>query len=158
MTVLRRTTPINVQSLLPLLVVGVGVLVTFGLYGCGSVAPPVDETGSNTPSVPTPGTNDPNWLTSRDRLPPPDTDRIEYNAEKRTLTLYDLPSRDRWIVQLPGEQVGSLVGVQFRLPEGIDTSRTLVYYDRAGVKVSAPVTVAQIAAGRMSHTSLALGH
>jgi cholesterol transport system auxiliary component len=148
---------VSVRPALLSLLIGSSTLVSFALYGCGSATPPVDDAVTNALAAPMPGTNDPSWLTSRDKLPPPDTDRIEYNAEKRTLTLYDLPGRDRWIVQLPNEHSGHLVGSQHMLPEGVDTSRTLVYYARAGVKVSAPVTVAQIEAGRMSHTSLAIG-
>jgi hypothetical protein len=103
-----------------------------------------------------PGSNDPSWLTSREKFPPPGTDRIEYDAKNRMLILYDLPGRDNWMVQLPDEMAGRLVGPQYRLPEGIDTTRTLVYFSRAGMKVSASVTVSQIEAGRLSHTSLAI--
>jgi hypothetical protein len=103
--------------------------------------------------VATLGANDPDWLTSREKLPPPDSDRIEYDAQKRTLSLYDLPGRDRWMVQLPDESVGRLVGPQHRLPEGVDTAHTLVYYARAGSKTSAPVTVAEIEAGKAAHSS-----
>jgi hypothetical protein len=89
-------------------------------------------------------------------LPPPDTDRIDYDTKKRTLTLYELPNRDNWMVRLPEETVGRLVGSQHQLPEGTDITQTLVYYARAGMKVSSPVSVAQIQAGRTAHPSLAI--
>ena len=130
-------------------------LATFGVFGGGTAAPPDNDPPPAT-TVSVPGSNDPTWLTSRQELPAPDLDRIEYDAQKRTLTLYDLSGRDRWMVRLPDEQRGRPVGPQHRLPEGIDPTRTLVYYARPGVKVSAPVTVAQIEAGRTAHTSLAL--
>jgi hypothetical protein len=88
-------------------------------------------------------------------LPAPDTDRIEYNPRDRLLTFHSLPAGDRWMVQLPDEPNAHYVGPLHRLPEGVDTSRTLVYYARPGVKVSAPVTVAQIEAGRLPHSSQA---
>jgi hypothetical protein len=128
-------------------------LTALGLIGCGTATPPVEEPVAAAPAS-TPGMNDPSWLTSREKLPPPDTDRIEYDSQKRTLTLYDLPGRDNWMVKLPDEAVGRLVGAHHRLPEGIDTTQILVYYARAGVKISAPVTVAQIEAVRKPHTSL----
>ena len=53
-----------------------------------------------------------------------------------------------------GERFGTPVGPLFKLPDGTDTSRTLVFYARPGVKVSDAVTVAAIEAGRRPHTSL----
>jgi hypothetical protein len=103
-----------------------------------------------------PGSNDPAWLTSREKLPPPDMDRLDYDARERSLTLYELPGRDSWMVQLPNEQ-GRTVGSHYHLPEGVDPRQALVYYARAGVKVSMPVTVAQIEAGRMTQPSLSIG-
>jgi hypothetical protein len=94
-------------------------------------------------------------LTSREKLPAPNLDRLDYDAQKRTLALYDLSGRDQWMVQLPNEAFGHPIGPTHRLPEGVDTSRTLIYYSRPGVKVSAPVTVAAIEAGRRDHSSLA---
>ena len=153
MTALRTTEPTKVRPIRAVLGFCVGSLVAFGLCGCGTATSPVNDPAPSAVTTPTPGANDPAWLTSREKLPPPDTDRIEYDAKKRTLTLYDLPTRDNWMVQLPEDSVGHLVGPQHQLPEGVDTNRTLVYYARAGMKVSAPVTVAQIEAGRMAHNS-----
>src|SRR5579872_2079824 len=115
-------------------------IVACGLYGCGAATPPENESAptSSAPSVP--GSNDPSWLTSRENLPPPDTDRIELRASsndfsKRTLILYDLPARDTWMIQLPDGQIGHQIGQQYDLPEGVDLTRTYVYYSRAGMKI-----------------------
>lgn len=158
MNALRTTKTTAVHSSRTLVRVWVGIAVACCLYGCGTDSSPSNE--SSTGAVPStmPGANDPNWLTSREQLPPPDTDRIEYDADKRTLILYDLPNRDNWMVQLPDEATGRLVSSIHRLPEGVDTSHTYVYYARAGSKVSAPVSVAQIAAGHIGHTSLPNGN
>lgn len=156
MTKLRTSEAIKYQSI-RFTRIGLVVLSALGLYGCGAPVPPENDPTPIGTTPPIPGTNDPSWLTSRENLPPPDTDRIEYDREKRTLILYDLPGRDNWMVQLPDEKIGHPVGPQYRLPEGVDTARTLVFYSRPGVKISLPVTVAQIEAGRLAHSSLALG-
>lgn len=158
MTASKATGPIKSSSIQVVLSVWVGSLVVFGLCGCGTTPPPENDSTSNAVTIPAPGSNDPAWLTSREKLPPPDTDRIEYDASSRTLNLYDLPSQDTWMVQLPGESAGRLIGTLHHLPVGIDTKHTLVFYARAGVKTSAPVTVAQIEAGRLGHSSVAIGH
>jgi hypothetical protein len=137
---------------------GAALLLGLGLFGCGTGTPSQSDPATGAGSPLTPGSNDPAWLTSREQLPPPDPERIEYDADKRTLNLYDLPSRDNWMVRLPNEPAGRLVGPQHRLPEGIDKENTLVFYVRAGSKFSSPVTIAQIEAGRMAHTSLAIGN
>lgn len=125
--------------------------IAFAALGCGSVSP-----GDSSPVADsTGGARDPDWLTSRERLPAPDTDRIEYDVQKRTLILYDLPGRDRWMVQLPDEAKGRPVGPQHRLPDGIDTARTWVYYARPGARISVAVSIDQIAAGRGPHSSIA---
>jgi hypothetical protein len=158
MTALRTTNRAKIQPIRDLSRLVLWCLVAFGLYGCGSAAPPETDTSSLNSSPTIVGANDPSWLTSREKLPAPDTDRIEYDREKRMLFLYELPGRDNWMIQLPDDKVGRLVGPQYRIPEGVDTSRTFVYYSRAGMKPSAPVTVAQIEAGRLAHTSLANGN
>jgi hypothetical protein len=127
------------------------VAIAFVLSSCGTTAPPADETAP--PATPSPGTGDPLWLTSRGSLPAPDTERVEYDAQERILKFHNLPAGDRWMVQLPDEENARFVGPYHRLPAGVDTSRTLVYYARPGAKVSAPVTVAQIEAGRLPHSS-----
>ena len=73
-----------------------------------------------------------------------------------TLRGSDLPGTDRWMVRFPGERHGKAVGPRVRLPDGADTAQVLVYYARPGSRPSIPLTVAEIAAGRAAHTSLAL--
>jgi hypothetical protein len=152
MNALRITRPTVFRSLQTAAALCI-LTAAFGLLGCGTATPPTDET-QPAPSV-SPGTNDPIWLTSRGRLPAPDCDRIEYNPRERALTFHPLPAGDRWMVQLPDEENARYVGPFHQLPEGVDTSRTLVYYSRPGTKISAPVSVAQIEAGRLPHTSQA---
>ena len=149
MTALRTTRPVSKHH--HLAVVVFGLLTAFGLFGCGTPVAPDD--GSAPPATPAPGTSDPPWLTSRGSLPAPDTERVEYDSNERLLKFHNLPAGDRWMVQLPDEMDARFVGPFHRLPEGVDTSRTFVYYARPGVKVSAPVTVAQIEAGRLPHSS-----
>jgi cholesterol transport system auxiliary component len=150
----RTTKPIIFRLDSRALRIWVGSLIALGVCGCGTSTPPPSDSSQTSPSTPIPGMNDPSWLTTREKLPPPDTDRIEYDTDKRTLTLYELPTPDSWMVQLPEETAGRLVGPQHQLPMGVDITRTLVYYARAGMKVSAPVTVAQIKAGHLTHPSL----
>jgi cholesterol transport system auxiliary component len=150
MTALRTTGPSTPESTrLSPRVWMVGV-IAFGVFGCGSAAPTANEPDQT--AVPL-GINDPAWLTTREKLPSPDPDRIEYDSDKRILKFYDLSGQDRWMVQLPGELRGQTVGPLHRLPEGVDTKNTLVYYIRPGVKVSIPLTVATIAAVRGPHAS-----
>ncbi len=133
-------------------------VLSLGLFGCGTPSlPPIDP--ATVPIATTPGVNDPAWLTSRERLPAPSLDRLDYDPPTRTLAFFNLPGRDVWMIQLPGEEQGRLAGPSYQLPAGVDTSRTLVFYSRPGMKVSAPVTVAAIEAGRRPHTStVAFGH
>jgi hypothetical protein len=152
MTALRITRPALPQSNRATACV-YGLLAAFGLFGCGTASPPADDPAPA--ATASPGTDDPIWLSSRGSLPAPDTDRIEYDTQNRLLKFHDLPSGDRWMVQLPDEANARFVGPVHRLPEGVDTSRTLVYYARPGAKASTPVSVAQIEAGRLPHTSQA---
>jgi hypothetical protein len=125
------------------------LVLTAGLFGCGAAVPPGPE-----PSPHAVGANDPAWIVNRPELPPPDTDRINYDERTRTLTLYDLPGNDRWVVQLPGETTGHQVPPQHRIPD-VDTAEVMVYYTRPGVKPSAPVSVRQIQDSGNAHVSLA---
>lgn len=150
MTALRTTRPAFPRSR-PFVAWACGLLAAFGLFGCGTASPPAGD-GAPAATV-SPGADDPVWLTSRGSLPAPDPDRVEYDPHSRLLTFHDLPAGDRWMVQLPDETDARFVGPLHRLPEGIDTSRTLVYYARPGMKVSYPISVAQIEAGRAPHSS-----
>ena len=128
-------------------------LAALAAAGCGTGEPP--DAAQPSPAVQDHGSSDPSWLTSRQELPPPNPDRLDYDPQERTLTLYDLPGPDRWMVQLPDEARGRAVGLHHRLPDGVDTRSTLVYYVRVGEKVSAPVSVADIEACRPGPTSFA---
>ncbi len=129
------------------------VLVAFpvALLGCGSVVPP----GADSSPHSTNGANDPAWVTGRAQLPPPEADRINYDEHTRTLTLYDLPGNDRWMVQLPGEESGRPATPQHRIPADTELSKVKVYYARPGVKPSTPVSVKQIRDSGHAHSSLA---
>ncbi len=155
MTALRMTRPIIPRPAWHSVRGWAAGTIVLGVFGCGMPSPPTNDQPLQ-PIAATPGTHDPAWLTSREKLPAPHLDRLDYEPEKRTLTLYDLSGRDQWMVQLPNEVFGHVIGPNHRLPEGVDTSRTLVYYARPGVKVSKPVTVADIEAGRRPHSSLAV--
>jgi hypothetical protein len=91
---------------------------------------------------------------SRPSLPPPATDRINYDARTRTLTFYELPGNDRWVVRLPGEPVGHQVTPQHRIPD-VDLTEVMVYYTRPGMQPSAEVSVKQIQDSGGAHVSLA---
>ncbi len=125
------------------------LLLPIGLFGCGSPTPPGPE-----PSPHAVGTNDPAWITNRSALPPPDTDRINYDERTRTLTLYNLPGNDRWLVQLPGESRAQQVAPKHRIPD-VDTSEVMVSYTRPGFKPSVPVSVKQIQDSGGAHVSIA---
>ncbi|VTR91785.1 unnamed protein product [Gemmata massiliana] len=129
------------------------VLVSFpfALFGCGSATPP----GADAVPTSASGPNDPAWVTNRPKLPPPDADRINYDEQTRTLTLYDLPGNDRWMVRMPGEMSGRAITPQHRLPADTELSQVMVYYARPGVKPSAPVSVKQIRDSGNAHSSLA---
>jgi cholesterol transport system auxiliary component len=119
----------------------------FGLFGCGGATPPGPQ-----PSAHAVGANDPAWIVNRTNLPPPDTDRINYDARTRTLTLYELSGNDRWIVRLPGEPVGRQVAPQHRIPE-VDLTEVMVYYTRPGMHPSVAVSVKQIQDSGGDHIS-----
>lgn len=125
------------------------LLLAVGLCGCGTATPPGPD-----PSPHAVGANDPAWIGNRPALPPPDTDRINYNERTRTLTLYDLPGNDRWVVRLPGEPAGRQIGSQYRIPD-VDPAEVLVCYTRPGLRPSVAVSVRQIQECGGAHVSLA---
>jgi hypothetical protein len=119
------------------------------VFGCGTATPP----SADPPPHAAVGSSDPAWVTHRPNLPPPDTDRINYDIATRTLALYDLPGNDRWLVQLPGEGIGRPVSPVYRLPADVELTEVRVYYSRPGVKPSASVTVQQILDSGNAHSS-----
>ena len=115
-------------------------LLSLALLGCGTATPPGTEPSPHAAV----GSNDPAWVTHRHSMPPPDTDRINYDEQTRMLTLYDLPGNDRWMMKRAGEDSGRFVTPQHRLPPDVDLSDVMVYYARPGVKPSSSVSVKQI--------------
>jgi hypothetical protein len=100
------------------------------------------------------GSGDPAWVVNRPNLPPPDTDRIDYDARTRTLTFYELPGNDRWAVRLPGEPEGHPVAPRHRIPDA-DLTEVMVYYTRPGMHPSVAVSVQQIQESGGEHVSSA---
>jgi cholesterol transport system auxiliary component len=125
------------------------LVLPVGLFGCGTATPPGPD-----PSPHAVGVNDPAWIGNRPALPPPDADRINYDERTRTLTLYDLPRNDRWVVRLPGEPVGRQIGSQYRVPD-VDPAEVLVCYTRPGQRPSVAVSVKQIQECGGAHVSFA---
>lgn len=148
MTALRRTEP-GGRSNRRRWARAVALLLPVALAGCGTAAPPGPE-----PSPHAVGSNDPAWITNRPALPPPDADRINFDERTRTLTLYDLPGNDRWLVRLPGQEAGRPVSSRHRIPD-VDPAEVLVYYTRPGLKPSVPVSLKQIQECGGAHVSLA---
>src|SRR4051794_32575510 len=137
MTALRRTRPCE-RSPRRRWAALAALLLPVGLVGCGSAAPPGPE-----PSPHAVGSNDPAWIVNRPAMPPPDADRINYDERTRTLTLYELPGNDRWVVRLPGEAAGHQVASRHRIPDA-DLTEVMVYYTRPGQRPSVAVSVKQI--------------
>lgn len=129
----------------------VALVLPVGLFGlgCGSPTPP-----GQTPSAHSQGAQDSTWMTNRPFLPPPDMDKINYDARTRTLSLYDLPGNDRWVVRMAGESAGLHVPPRHRIPD-VDPNDVLVYYVRPGCQSSVPVTVKMIQDSGGSHVSMA---
>ena len=84
-------------------------------------------------------------------LPPPATDRIDYDARTRTLTFYDLQGPGRWMVTVAGAIHPA--GPDHRLPEGVDPEKTYVSYVRPSGQTSVAVSLSQIQAAREMHKS-----
>jgi cholesterol transport system auxiliary component len=122
------------------------------LTGCGSPSAP---TAGPSPSAGV-GTNDPAWVTLRANLPAPDADRITYDEHSRTLTLYELPGNDRWMIQMHGDEGARPSGTQQRIPIEAPLAQVTVFYVRPGMKPSVAVSVQQIRDTGRAHNSLAL--
>lgn len=148
MLTLRRTRPVHRLSGRMWVRASLLLLLPLGLSGCGTPTPP-----GPAPSPHDIGMNDPAWIANRPALPPPDIDRINYDVRTRTLTLYDLPGNDRWLVRLPGASRAEQVPPKHRIPE-VDTSEVYISYTRPGYKPSSPVTVKQVQDSGGAHVSL----
>jgi hypothetical protein len=114
------------------------LLAAVAFVGCGG-PPPTDDAARPTMRP----------------LPPPVAERIDYNANTRTLTLYQLPPSSRWMVQTstdvgaPEVQAGSA----HVLPHDADPDYTYVSYRRPTGQASSSVSVSDIIAARATHTS-----
>jgi hypothetical protein len=122
---------------------GLAAAVTAAAAGCSSDGP---AAGGGGPAVPV------ERLTAGAKLPAPEAEKIEYNADTRTLTFYDLPDA-RWVVYHPGDRFPVPAGPEHRLPRGADPDRTVVYYTKPGGHRSESVTLRQIQDGRGLHAS-----
>lgn len=149
MTALRTTRPHNRPRHSGWAWVRYAALVLpLGLSGCGTAEPPGPP-----PSAHTVGANDPAWIVNRPALPPPDLDRINYDERTRTLSLYDLPGNDRWLVRVPGDDTYR-PGAIHHLP-AVDPSEVTVCYARPGMRPSTPVSLKQIQECGVHHVSFA---
>ena len=122
MTALRTT-----RSVPPLL------LAAVAFVGCGG-PPPTDDAARPTMRP----------------LPPPVAERIDYNPDTRTLTLYELPPSSRWLVRSTGDLTAPEVqaGAAHVLPHDADPDYTYVSYRRPTGQASSAVSVSDIIAAR----------
>jgi len=127
MTALRTT-----RSVPPLL------LAALAIAGCGG-PPPTDDASRPTMRP----------------LPPPVAERIDYNPDTRTLTLYPLPPSSRWVVRNTADMAAPELqaAVTHVLPEDADPGLTYVSYRRPSGQASTAVTVSDILAARATHAS-----
>ena len=77
----------------------------------------------------------------------PDLTRLAYNADKRKLTLYDLPERSgRWMLMIPGKPMGIPVESEYEFPAGLecDVEQITVFYTVPNRRPSPSVTLREI--------------
>jgi hypothetical protein len=115
-----------------------------GLAGCGSghEGAAVGPTGQVRPVE---------QLAAGPILPAPDPGRIEYNADTRTLTFYELPESGRWMIHCSGDKYSVQAGPEHRLPDTANIDKSYVYYVRAGGQWSRPVSVRTIQDSRTAY-------
>ncbi len=131
MTALRTT-----RSVPPPLLGAAAFVALLGLGGCGG--PPTADDAAR-PLM--------------RELPAPAAERIGYNSDTRTLTLYPLPASGGWVVQEPGAVEPVAIGPVHVLPESDDPEATRVAYRRPTGQASSWVSVADIRAARATHAS-----
>lgn len=119
------------------------------LAGCGTETRVTN--GPSTDLSPSPGVTERNDRGKR--LPAPEATEIAFDAETQTLRLYDLPAPARWMVQLPHDRTAVPVDREYKLPDGVDADKTLVYYAQPGGRQSKAVSLAQIQRAHESFTS-----
>jgi hypothetical protein len=122
--------------------------VLFGVSGCGrDVVEDRTVEQSNAAAV---DTDRPLMV----QLPAPRSEWIDYSANERKLTLYNLPSAGRWMMKHSENATPYPIGPEHILPEGLNPAETMVYYVRPSGQTSRCVTLAQIQAARPVHVSL----
>lgn len=123
-----------------------GGVALAGLTGCGS-GPDGAANGGTAHPKPV------EQLTAGPLLPAPDPDRIEYNAETRTLTFYELPEAGWWMIQRPSDPYPIPTGPEHKLPVGIDPDRTHIHYMRPGGRQSRTIPLRAVQDGRTMYVS-----
>lgn len=147
MTALRMTRPNPGRRTAPARVLAVlGCAALAGLTGCGSGH---DGAAAGAGGQPKPVEQ----LAAGPLLPAPDADRIEYNADTRTLTFYELPESGRWMIQRAGDPHPIPAGPTHKLPIGTDPDRTHVHYIRPGGQQSRTIPLRAIQDGRTVYVS-----
>ncbi len=131
MTALRTT-----RSVPPPLWFAAALLVVVGFAGWGG--PPTEGEAHRPKMV---------------ELPRPVVERIDYNPNTRTLSLYRLPASGRWQVWEVGVGEAAPVGPAHVLRPEADPDHTYVAYRRPTGQASGWVTVSDIMAARATHTS-----
>lgn len=88
-------------------------------------------------------------------LPPPVAERIDYNPDTRTLTLYPLPPSSRWVVRNTADAAAPEMqaAATHVLAENANPDLTYVSYRRPSGQASTAVTVSDIVAARATHAS-----
>lgn len=136
----ERTPGLSLVSLTRLRAVGLALGCSFFLAGCGNDSR--DSTSGTTDPAQTP------TLTERGdrglRLPPPDVAEIKFDENTGMLRLYEPPAPARWMVQLPHDKTAVPVDREYKLPEGIDGDRTLIYYAVPAGRQSKAVTLTEV--------------
>ena len=130
----------------PRALAAIGCVALAGLTGCGSGH---DGAASGAGGQPRPLEQ----IAAGPPLPAPDPERIEYNADSRTLTFYELPESGRWMVKRPGDPYPVQAGPEHKLPVGADPDRTYVYYTRPGGQQSQILTLRAIQDGRTMYVN-----
>ena len=122
------------------------------LTGCGT-----EPRVTNEPSPEVPATAVVNERSDRgQRLPLPDAAEIAYDSDSQVLRLYDLPAPARWMVQLPNDRRAVPVDRDYKLPDGSDLDKTLVYYTQPGGRQSKVLTLREIQRARDAHAQRAV--
>jgi hypothetical protein len=131
-------------------ILGLGVGL-FGPFGCGHE--PQNSTSDEAVAV------EPEAIdTERPQLaslPPPRSEWIEYSANDRKLSLYQLRASGRWMIKRSDRETAYPIGPEHVLPEGLNPATTIVYYTRPNGLTSRGVSLAQIQATTREHVSLA---